>query len=93
MLQVIFEIYHLPDKVLGRHDDLLSRQSTENLGDHLVDRLFVVRLQLVFVLVLHEVAVSMLVELHQYQVHGTHSVIFSSRLISSSSFNCMTRKG
>lgn len=29
-------------KVLGRHDNLLAGQSTEDLGHHLVDRLFVV---------------------------------------------------
>lgn len=43
------------DKVLGGHDNLLSGQTTENLGHDLVNRLFVVGLQLVFVLVLHEV--------------------------------------
>lgn len=38
------------DKVLRRHNDLLAGQPTEDLGHHLVDGLFVVRLQLVFVL-------------------------------------------
>lgn len=38
------------DKVLRWHNDLLAGQPTEDLGHYLVDGLFVVRLQLVFVL-------------------------------------------
>lgn len=45
----------MADKVLGRHDNLLTCQSTENLGHNLVDGLLVVRLELVLVLILQKV--------------------------------------
>jgi hypothetical protein len=46
------------DEVLGGHDDLLSGQAAEDLGHDLVNGLFVVGLQLVLVLVLHEVPIN-----------------------------------
>ena len=48
------------DEVLGGHDDLLSGQAAEDLGHDLVDGLFVVGLQLVLVLVLHQVPIDWL---------------------------------
>lgn len=39
----------MADEVFGWHDNLLPRQSSEDLRHHLVDRLFVARLQLVLV--------------------------------------------
>lgn len=44
-------------KVLRGHDNLLAGQAPEYLGHHLVDRLFVVWLQLILVLGLQEVPV------------------------------------
>jgi hypothetical protein len=49
-------------EVLGRHDNLLAGQAAENLGHHLVNRLFVVWLQLILVLGLQEVPKAGLVD-------------------------------
>ena len=52
----------VPDEVLGRHNDLLSGEATEDLRDDLVNRLFVMRLQLVLVLTLHNVPMVVLAD-------------------------------
>lgn len=44
----------MADEVLGRHDNLLARQPTENLGHNLVDGLLIVCLELVLVLILQK---------------------------------------
>lgn len=77
------------DKVFGRHDHLLAGETTENLGNHLVDWLLVVGLQLILVLSLEQVVghvkleADLFIQLQLHNQEGVTSLTLAQRRVKS----------